>query len=106
MTAQVGEHAPEYRTRFGNVSAASVGAIQRALASLGDQGGQPFSANRRWISTTCSRPTPRAAASSTSCARGAARSPKVYAVMLVASGRTVRTPAEVGDPDKPNSFFF
>lgn len=33
MVKHVGEHAAEYRTEYGNVSAASVGAIQRGLGS-------------------------------------------------------------------------
>ena len=42
MLAYVGEHAKEYTINYGNVSAASVGAIQRAVAVLEDQGGNTF----------------------------------------------------------------
>ena len=38
----VGQNAAEYTTRYGNVSSASVGAIQRALLALENQGGEKF----------------------------------------------------------------
>ena len=42
MLQYVGEHAKEYTLKYGNVSSASVGAIQRAVAVLEDQGGDTF----------------------------------------------------------------
>jgi len=42
MLDHVGTHADEYRTSYGNVSAASVGAIQRGLLALEEQGGDKF----------------------------------------------------------------
>ncbi|MCX7148149.1 MAG: DUF853 family protein [Rhodocyclales bacterium] len=42
MVQHVGEHAAEYKTKYGNVSAASVGAIQRGLLTLEEQGGTSF----------------------------------------------------------------
>ncbi|MBR2287554.1 MAG: DUF853 family protein, partial [Clostridia bacterium] len=42
MLKYVGEHAKDYTLEYGNVSAASVGAIQRAVAVLEDQGGDRF----------------------------------------------------------------
>ena len=42
MLAYVGEHADRYTLNYGHVSTASVGAIQRALAVLEDQGGDQF----------------------------------------------------------------
>ena len=42
MLAYVGEHAKEYTLNYGNVSSSSVGAIQRAVAVLEDQGGDRF----------------------------------------------------------------
>ncbi|MDD5898931.1 MAG: DUF853 family protein [Clostridia bacterium] len=42
MLAYVGEKAGEYTLRYGNVSKASIGAIQRAIAVLEDQGGDRF----------------------------------------------------------------
>src|SRR4029077_11164336 len=39
MLAHVGENAKTYTTRYGNISAASIGAIQRGLLALEQQGG-------------------------------------------------------------------
>ncbi len=42
MIQHVGENARTFTTEYGNVSAASVGAIQRSLLNLGEQGGEVF----------------------------------------------------------------
>ena len=42
MLAYLGEHARDYTLKYGNVSAATVGAIQRAVAVLEGQGGDCF----------------------------------------------------------------
>jgi len=42
MTQYVGDHAAKFRTEYGNISAASIGAIQRGLLTLGEQGGDIF----------------------------------------------------------------
>lgn len=42
MVQYVGEHAKTFTTEYGNVSAASIGAIQRGLLTLEQQGGHQF----------------------------------------------------------------
>jgi DNA helicase HerA-like ATPase len=42
MAQHVGENAKQFTTEYGNVSAASVGAIQRALLQIEEQGGDSF----------------------------------------------------------------
>jgi len=42
MIQHVGDHADEYTTQYGNVSKTSIGAIQRSLLTLEDQGGNSF----------------------------------------------------------------
>lgn len=42
MLQHVGEHARDFTTQYGNVSAASIGAIQRALLEIETQGGDAF----------------------------------------------------------------
>ena len=42
MLQHVGEHARDFTTEYGNVSAASIGAIQRALLEIEAQGGDAF----------------------------------------------------------------
>ena len=42
MTQYVGDHAKDYKTTYGNISPQTVGAIQRALLKLEDEGGNLF----------------------------------------------------------------
>jgi DNA helicase HerA-like ATPase len=42
MVQHVGDNAAQYKTQYGNVSAASIGAIQRGLLTLEEQGGDSF----------------------------------------------------------------
>jgi DNA helicase HerA-like ATPase len=42
MLQHVGDNAADYKTSYGNVSAASIGAIQRGLLSIEEQGGEHF----------------------------------------------------------------
>src|ERR1700677_5349297 len=42
MLQHVGENAEEHQTQQGHISAASIGAIQRGLVALGQQGGDLF----------------------------------------------------------------
>jgi DNA helicase HerA-like ATPase len=108
MAAYVGENAAAYRTRYGNVSAASVGAIQRALLSLESQGGEAFFGEPALdpddlLQTDASG----RGVVNILCARTLFASPKVYAVMLLwlLAELFERLP-EVGDTDKPKLVFF
>jgi DNA helicase HerA-like ATPase len=42
MVQHVGENAAQFKTEYGNVSAASIGAIQRGLLTIEEQGGDKF----------------------------------------------------------------
>ena len=42
MVQHVGDNAAQFKTEYGNVSAASIGAIQRGLLTLDEQGGDKF----------------------------------------------------------------
>jgi len=42
MVQHVGDNAAQFRTEYGNITAASIGAIQRGLLTLGEQGGDIF----------------------------------------------------------------
>jgi DNA helicase HerA-like ATPase len=46
MLQHVADNASQYKTAYGNVSAASVGAIQRGLLTLEEQSAESFSENR------------------------------------------------------------
>ncbi|HZH83170.1 MAG TPA: helicase HerA-like domain-containing protein, partial [Phototrophicaceae bacterium] len=42
MLQNVGDNAARFKTQYGNISAASIGAIQRGLVALDEQGGEKF----------------------------------------------------------------
>ncbi|MFC0349191.1 helicase HerA-like C-terminal domain-containing protein [Undibacterium danionis] len=42
MLQYLGDNASEFQTEYGNISAASIGAIQRALLAIAEQGGEAF----------------------------------------------------------------
>ena len=65
MLQHVGDNAAHFTTEYGNVSAASIGAIQRGLMQIEEQGGDSSSASRCWTSAICMQ-TSTARASSTS----------------------------------------
>ena len=107
MLQHVAEHAAEIRTEYGNVSAASVGAIQRGLLALEAQGvahlfGEPMLNIDDLLQTAAGRGVVNILA-----AVELLRSPKVYATLLLwlLAELFERLP-EVGDPEKPKLVFF
>jgi DNA helicase HerA-like ATPase len=65
MLQYVGDNSKDFTTEYGNVSAASIGAIQRGLMQIEEQGGDRSSANRCSTSaTSCRRSTARASSTS------------------------------------------
>ncbi|HSS96546.1 MAG TPA: helicase HerA-like domain-containing protein [Terriglobales bacterium] len=108
MLQNVADHAKDLQTEYGNISAASIGAIQRGLLTLEQQGGDKFfgepalnlddlmqtDGNGHGIINLLSADKLQA-------------SPRVYATFLLwlLSELFERLP-EVGDPDKPKLVFF
>ncbi|WP_442592639.1 helicase HerA-like C-terminal domain-containing protein [Parapusillimonas sp. JC17] len=108
MLQNVADRAAELRVRYGNVSSASIGAIQRSLLRLEGQGaeqyfGEPMldvfdmiriDANGRGVVNVLA-------------ADKLMQSPRLYAVFLLwlLSDLYERLP-EIGDPDKPKFVFF
>jgi DNA helicase HerA-like ATPase len=107
MLQYVGEHAAELTTTYGNVSAASIGAIQRGLLALESQGvehifGEPMLNVDDLLQTDNGRGVVNILA-----ADKLMSSPKVYATLLLwlLAELYERLP-EVGDPEKPKLVFF
>jgi DNA helicase HerA-like ATPase len=107
LLQHVGEHAAELTTEYGNVSAASIGAIQRGLLSLETQGvaqlfGEPMLNIDDLMQTADGRGVVNILA-----ADRLMNSPKLYATLLLwmLSELFERLP-EVGDPEKPRLVFF
>jgi DNA double-strand break repair helicase HerA and related ATPase len=108
MAQYVGDHADEFKTGYGNISAASIGAIQRNLFALEHQGGdrlfgepalnladlQQTDADGRGIINILAADRLMA-------------SPKVYATLLLwLLSELFEQLPEVGDPPKPTLVFF
>ncbi|MFL6531236.1 MAG: helicase HerA-like domain-containing protein [Chthoniobacterales bacterium] len=108
MVQHVADHAADYKTQYGNVSAASAGAIQRNLLALESQGadkffGEPALDLDDLIQTQASRGVVNILAAE----KLMQQSPKVYATFLLwlLSELFERLP-EVGDVEKPKLVFF
>ncbi|OLN26826.1 ATPase component BioM of energizing module of biotin ECF transporter [Desulfovibrio sp. DV] len=108
MATHVGDNAAAYRTRFGNVSTASVGAIQRALLGLESQGGALFFGEPALdLDDLLQTDASGRGVVNILCAKGLMGAPKVYAVMLLwLLAELFETLPEVGDTDKPRLVFF
>ena len=103
----IGDNAAQFQTNYGNVSAASIGAIQRGLLTLEQQGvsnflGEPMLNVDDLLQTIDGKGVINILA-----ADRLMQSPKVYSTLLLwlLSELYERLP-EIGDPDKPKLVFF
>jgi hypothetical protein len=108
MAQHVGDNAKEFTTSYGNISGASVGAIQRALLTLENQGAEKFfgepALNLDDLMPT--RPDGRGMINILVADR-LMQSPKVYATFLLwLLAELFEQLPEVGDRDKPKLVFF
>ena len=108
MLQFVGENAREFTTRYGNVSTASIGAIQRALLEIEQQGGTAFFGEPMLnIDDLLQTDSRGRGIVNVLAAEELVRSPKLYGTFLLwlLSELFERLP-EVGDPEKPALVFF
>ncbi len=108
MLQHVGESAKEYQTQYGNISAASIGAIQRGLVALGQQGGDLFFGEPALnIEDLLQVDAKGRGVVNLLAADRLLQSPQLYATFLLwmMSELFERLP-EVGDPEKPKLVFF
>jgi uncharacterized protein len=108
MLQYVGDNAAQFTTKYGNISAASIGAIQRNLLALESQGADKYFAEPAlnlddFIQTDANG---RGIVNILAADR-LMQSPRVYATLLLwlLSELFERLP-EVGDPPKPKLVFF
>ncbi|MHB0973906.1 MAG: helicase HerA-like domain-containing protein [Thiobacillus sp.] len=107
MLAYVGDNAKEFTTEYGNVSSASIGAIQRGLLALESQGGeQLFGEPMLNIDDLIQTDRGRGVVNILAADR-LMQSPKLYATLLLwlLSELFEKLP-EAGDLDKPKLVFF
>jgi DNA helicase HerA-like ATPase len=104
----VGEHASEFRTQYGNISAASVGTIQRGLVALEQEGGDKFFGEPALnFDDLIQTGADGRGVVNILAADKLIRSPHVYATFLLwLMSELFEKLPEVGDPDKPKLVFF
>ena len=104
----VGQNAEELSLRYGNVATASVGAIQRALLVLENQGGKRLFGEPALELSDMMRTEPNGQGRiSILAADRLMASPKLYATFLLwLLSELFEELPEVGDPDKPKLVFF
>lgn len=107
MLKHVSDHAAEYRTQYGNVSAASIGAIQRQLLTLENEGaddffGEPALNLQDWMQTESGKGVINILNS-----EKLMRSPRMYSAFLLwMLAELFEMLPEVGDLDKPKFVMF
>ncbi|MGQ9646147.1 MAG: helicase HerA-like domain-containing protein [Thermodesulfobacteriota bacterium] len=108
MAQFVGDNAEQFKTQYGNISAASIGAIQRNLLILEQQGGEKFFGEpalnlQDFIQTDANG---RGMINILTADR-LMQSPRLYATFLLwMLAELFEQLPEVGDPQKPNLIFF
>ncbi|HEX7230043.1 MAG TPA: helicase HerA-like domain-containing protein [Candidatus Binatia bacterium] len=108
MLQHVGDNAAQFKTQYGNVSAASIGAIQRGLLALDEQGGEQFFGEPALDLDDLLQTDPTGRGTiNILVADKLINAPKIYATFLLwlLSELFERLP-EVGDPEKPKLVFF
>jgi DNA helicase HerA-like ATPase len=107
VLAHVGENASEYTTKYGNVSAASIGAIQRGLLVLEQQGGDRFIGEPMLNIDDLIQTDGGRGVINVLAADRLMQAPALYATLLLwlLAELYERLP-EIGDPDKPKLVFF
>ena len=107
MLSFVGENAKQFTTQYGNVSTASVGAIQRGLLTLESQGGDRFFGEPMLNLDDMMQTVGGKGVINILSADKLMQSPRLYATFLLwmLSDLYERLP-EIGDPEKPKFTFF
>jgi DNA helicase HerA-like ATPase len=108
MLQHVGDNAAQFKTQYGNVSAASIGAIQRGLLALEEQDGDKFFGEPALdLDDMIQTDSEGRGVINILVADKLINAPKLYATFLLwlLSELFERLP-EVGDPEKPKLVFF
>ncbi|MFZ2295919.1 MAG: helicase HerA-like C-terminal domain-containing protein [Polaromonas sp.] len=108
MLQYVGDNASEFTTKYGNVSAASVGAIQRGLMQIESQGGDQFFGEPMLnINDFMQTDSVGHGVINILAADKLMHSPRLYATFLLwMLSELFEQLPEIGDPEKPKLVFF
>ena len=103
----VGENAREFTTQYGNISAASVGAIQRGLLQIEEQGGDKFFGEPMLDISDFMQTVDGKGVINILAAAQLMNAPRLYATFLLwMLSELFELLPEVGDLDKPKLVFF
>ena len=107
MLAYVGENAKQFTTEYGNVSSASIGAIQRGLLALESQGGEHIFGEPMLNIDDLIQTDRGLGVINILAADKLMQSPKLYATLLLwLLAELFENLPEAGDLDKPKLVFF
>src|SRR5512143_295171 len=108
MTQFVGDNADQFKTGYGNISTASIGAIQRGLLAIEEQGGDAFFGEPALnLEDLMQTDASGKGVVNILAADKLMQSPKLYATFLLwMLAELFETLPEVGDPEKPKLVFF
>src|SRR5512142_577831 len=108
MTQFVGDNADRFKTGYGNISTASIGAIQRRLLAIEEQGGDAFFGEPALnLEDLMQTDAAGRGVINILAAEKLMQSPKLYATFLLwMLAELFETLPEVGDPEKPKLVFF
>ncbi|HYL18041.1 MAG TPA: helicase HerA-like domain-containing protein, partial [Burkholderiales bacterium] len=103
----VGDNAKDLTTKYGNVSAASIGAIQRGLLTLEQQGGDKFFGEPALNVQDLLQTEKGRGVVNVLAADKLMQQPPIYATFLLwMLSELYEALPEIGDPDKPKLVFF
>ena len=107
MLDYVGKHAKEYTTKYGNISSATIGAIQRALLQLESQGAERFFGEPSFDIFDLLQTEGGKGVMSVLAADKLMLQPKLYSTFLLwLMSELYSTLPEVGDQELPKLVFF
>ncbi len=108
MLPYVADNADQFKTQYGNVSAASVGAIQRNLLALESQGaGKFFGEPALNLDDLIQTQDGKGVVNILAAEKLMQQAPKVYATFLLwMLSELFENLPEIGDPEKPKLVFF
>jgi DNA helicase HerA-like ATPase len=108
MAQFVGNNAEQFKTQYGNISAASIGAIQRGLLTLEEQGGDKYFGEPALNIEDLMQTGPKGKGMiNILTADKLMQSPRIYATFLLwLLSELFEQLPEVGDPEKPKLVFF
>lgn len=107
MLVYLAENAKRFRAEYGNISAASVGAIQRGLLALEEQGADEFFGEPALNLDDLMQAGNGRGMINILAADRLLRSPRVYSTLLLwLLSELFEALPEVGDPEKPRLVFF